>query len=203
MNSNYDVGSRSVAIFHPNEETRDTLSSAMKDLGHQILCEGDDGRDLVNCVKENENINLIIAGDRLSTIDGVSALLEVSDYRNVPAIVVASQRSLEMVERALQDHVMAYLIEPVSAEEIKPTVYLVIRRFEQFEDLRNEVANLQDLLESRRHIERAKGVLMRKHDIDENEAYSRLRKSAMDQRIKIVDQAKRVLDEEIVASSEE
>ena len=93
MNSNYDVGSRSVAIFHPNEETRDTLSSAMKDLGHQILCEGDDGRDLVNCVKENENINLIIAGDRLSTIDGVSALLEVSDYRNVPAIVVASQRS--------------------------------------------------------------------------------------------------------------
>lgn len=197
---NTEVGPRKVAIFHSDPETRKTLGEALEQLGHQLVCYGDDGAELTRCATANDQVNLILTGNRLGSIDGVSALLEIAEERNIPAIMVTKQRDLETVERALQDHVMAYLVEPVSVEELKPTIYLVIKRFEQFEELRREVADLQELLETRRHIERAKAVIMRRHDISESEAYSRLRKAAMDNRIKIVETAKEILDADAVSS---
>lgn len=197
MNTNEDkIGPRHVGVFHHDPEVRQKLIKAISDLGHNVVLEGDDGKEMVRSVLELTEIDLLVTGNRLSSIDGVSALLDISDHRTIPAIVVTAQRSLEMVERALQDHVMAYLVEPIAIEEIKPTIYLVVRRFEQFEDLKQEVADLHGLLETRRHIERAKAVLMRRHDIDEHSAYSKLRRTAMDQRIKIVDTAKNILEKE-------
>lgn len=203
MNMTEEIGIRRVAVFHHDPETLQTIIRALEQLGHEISFSGDDGRHLVNTVRSNPEVDMIVTGNQLSSIDGVSALLEIADQRDVPAIVVTRQRSLEMVERALQDHVMAYLIEPITAEEIKPTVYLVVKRFEQFVELKQEVEDLQELLETRRNIERAKGVLMRRHDINENQAYSRLRKAAMDGRVKIIAVAMDILKEDSLATNQE
>lgn len=195
-----EIGIRRVAVFHHDADVRQTITRALEQLGHQVPLSGTDGRQLAEAVMNNAEIDMIVTGNQLSTIDGVSALLEIADQRDVPAIVVTRQRSLEMVERALQDHVMAYLIEPLTAEEIKPTVYLVVKRFEQFVELKQEVEDLQELLETRRNIERAKGVLMRRHDIDENEAYGRLRRTAMNGRTKIISVAMKILKQDAIAT---
>jgi AmiR/NasT family two-component response regulator len=181
-----------VLLAHGNAAVRETITEALRRLKHEDIRMGQSGKDLVRQALESPP-DLIITGVELAEQDGVSALLEISEQATIPAIIVTQQRSLEVVERALADHVMAYLLEPIQAAEILPTIYLVWLRFEQFEDLRKEVESLKQALGDRKLIERAKGVLMRRANVDEETAYKRLRRMATDHRIRMSEAAERVL----------
>jgi response regulator NasT len=154
-------------------------------------------RELINRAI-SERPDLIITVVDLPDMDGVSALVEISNTVSIPAIVVTPRTSLEIVERAMLDHVMAYLVEPVEEAEIRPTVHLVLRRFEQFQEMQAEVDSLRQALADRKVIERAKGVLMRRENLDEDAAYKQLRRAATDGRIRLIEVARKVLadDEE-------
>jgi len=92
--------------------------------------------------------------------------------------------------------VMAYLIEPIKSAEIMPTIYLVLKRFEQFQELQAENESLKQALADRKLIDRAKGVLMKRAGIDEDAAYKRLRRLATNNRIRMAEAAERVLSVE-------
>ena len=181
-----------VLLAHSDEETIKVLKTALTDLGNEIVAVCKTGAGIVAKVTELRP-DLVVTGVDMPDFDGVTALVETSRSVAIPSIVVTPKRSLEIVERALLDHVMAYIVEPVDLEEIKPTIYLVLRRFEQFEELQDEVASLKETLEQRKVIERAKGVLMRRSNVTEEEAFAKLRRMATDQRIKLVEAAKQVL----------
>jgi response regulator NasT len=182
-----------VAVWHRDEKVVKALISATESLGYQISARGTEGDALVQHVQADTSVGLIICGLKLGSSDAVECLLQIAAERPVPAIVVTNNESLGAVEKALEDHVMAYLIEPIRDGELRPTIHLVLRRFEQFKQLHEEVADLKESLITRKQIERAKGVIMRRSDVAEDEAYERLRRLAMDSRIKLVEAADKIL----------
>src|SRR5690606_2821504 len=105
-----------------------------------------------------------------------------------------TKRSIALVEKAMLDHVMAYFIEPIKADDLKAAILLARGRFEQLNELASEVEDLKLALEHRKIIERAKGVLMAMHGLDETEAFIKLRTSAQNDRKKLVDAAQSILD---------
>ncbi len=181
-----------VMIAHANPAVCETLTRAARELGYEVALLTDSAQELVDTARAQE-CELIMSGVALKDYEGVAALIEISHTRSVPAILVTPESSLAIVEKALQDHVMAYLVEPVKVDEIKPTVYLVLKRFEEFQALRQEVEDLKTALANRKLIERAKGVIMRRGDLNEDEAYRQLRRLATDNRIPLVAASEQVL----------
>ncbi|MEQ8208760.1 MAG: ANTAR domain-containing protein [Lacipirellulaceae bacterium] len=181
-----------VVIAHCSEETRNTLCNGVGELGHRvrIVCNSNQAL-LETCLDRAPD--LIISGIDLEDGDTVDTLIEISEKDPTPGIIVTPQSSLLNVEEALKDHVMAYLVEPIDEEQLKPTIYLVVERFKQFEELHKEVEVLKDAMAARKVIERAKGILMSSQDIDESEAFRRLQKLSTTKRMKMVAVAEAVI----------
>ncbi|SFI79473.1 ANTAR domain-containing response regulator [Planctomicrobium piriforme] len=184
--------SLSVLLAHADETTKLAVQHTLEGLGCSVLAACDTASELIQKARELQP-ELIISGVELPDRDGVSALVELSETHEIPAIIVTHKRSLDIVQRALEDHVMAYMMEPLNHDEMEPTIYLVMRRFEEFNHLQEEVRDLKLALSERKVIERAKGVLMAKHTESEDQAYRRLRRMATDSRIKMLDAARQVL----------
>ena len=139
-------------LAHPNPEQRAQLKRALTELGHEIICDCDSCHQLASTVRASQP-DLIVTGVDLVDGDGIQTLVALGDEYAIPAIVVTQRTSLQVVERAMLDHVMAYLIEPVEVREIKPTIHLVLKRFEQFQELQSEVDSLRSALNDRKIIE--------------------------------------------------
>jgi response regulator NasT len=182
-------------LAHAKPEQRARLRTALIELGHEVVCDCDSCTDLVSCVQSSPP-DLIVTGVDLVDGDGIQTLVGLGDQFAIPAIVVTQRTSLQVVERAMLDHVMAYLIEPVEVREVKPTIHLVLKRFEQFQELQSEVDSLRAALNDRKVIERAKGLLMKQEEIDEDAAYKKLRRMATDGRTRMIEVAQRILDHE-------
>ncbi|TWU00637.1 putative transcriptional regulatory protein pdtaR [Botrimarina colliarenosi] len=182
-----------IVLAHTDPEVCKTVRDAVEEADYHlsdVIESCDDLRRL--CLETRPDI--VISGIKLSDGDAVPVLVEVGHVEPLPAIIITDRDSLADVERSLQDHVMAYLVTPLDADQIKPTIYLVIRRFEQFEQLRHEVEDLKQALTNRKIIERAKGILMGNAEIDEAEAFSILQRKATDQRQKLVKVAAAIVD---------
>lgn len=177
-----------IVVAHSEEETRQFLESAVRELGHQVLGVYETGQQIIEGCHE-QRPDIIITGVKMPDIDGIDALLEVAKDEPLPGILVTSNADIDLVERAVEDHVMAYLVEPITEKDLKPAIHLVVLRFEQFQALREQVENLTDALNARKIIEKAKGILMRRTNSNEEEAYRRLQKLASTERKKLVEVA--------------
>jgi len=187
-----DTESCRIVLAHPDPDRRATLTEILERLGHEVVMTASNQNELVGAGISKE-ADLIVTAIRLAEGDGVDALLEIEKHAPLPAVVIAREHEMEQVEKALADHVMAYLAEPVTEDDLRPTIHLVRRRFEQFEDLRQEVDDLREALAARKEIEKAKGKLMERHHLTEEDAYRRLQKMASSRRIKMLEVAKAIL----------
>jgi response regulator NasT len=113
--------------------------------------------------------------------------------RPVPVILVSAYSDAKLIERAEADHIMAYLVKPIKQTDLEPAIGLAMRRFEQFEALRREAADIRQALEDRKIIERAKGILMKELDLSEAEAFRRLQKTASAKNLKLIELARLTL----------
>jgi response regulator NasT len=98
-----------------------------------------------------------------------------------------------LIARAEADHIMAYLVKPIKQADLEPAIGLAMRRFEQFESLRREATDLRQALADRKIIERAKGILMKRAGLDEQNAFRRLQKLASEKNRKLVDIASMIV----------
>lgn len=146
--------------------------------------------------------DLIISAVHYSDGSGLEALIEIGDTQPIPAIIIAKQDDLDDVEKATEDHVMGYLIDPADPRDLRTTCYLVLRRFEQFQELREENEQLKDALVTRKKLERAKGILMEKYQLSEEDAYLRIRKVATSRRMKISEVADIVIEDTLSADTD-
>lgn len=185
------VGCR-IVLAHGDAERREQLAGMLERLGHEVVIKAGNQNELVGagiC----EETEVIVTAVHLEEGDGIEALLEIEKHGPRPAVVISDHEDLDEVEKALSDHVMAYLAEPVTEDDLRPTIHLVRRRFEQFEELRREVDDLREALAARKVIERAKGRLMDRHALSEEDAYRKLQKLASSKRIKLIEVAKALL----------
>jgi response regulator NasT len=192
-----------IVIAHTDASVRSTLSEAIEgcsssdgdgpDNSTYEVCASIDTRAKLERHCKVNRPDLIVCGVQLADGDAIELLVKIGETAPIPAIIVTDKDSLGNVEHALEDHVMAYLIEPIDVEQIQPTIYLVLRRFEQFQALLEQVQDLRQALADRKIIERAKGILMSQGEMDETDAFQRLQRMATDKRKKLVEIAQAIV----------
>lgn len=186
------VETHRIILAHGEPEAASRLGTAIRALGHALEASVETSAELIDAA-ELLDPDLLISSTRLRDGPGIDALLRVSPDRPKPAIIVAPPDDLVDVQKALRDHVMAYLVEPVDDRDLQPAIQLVMVRFREFQALRGEVEDLQAALRARKLIERAKGLIMKQHGLDEAAAFRRLQRAATDGRKKLVDVAEALI----------
>lgn len=185
------ISGLNILIAHGSDDVRANLIDAVND-SHTITAACGTVAEMKRAAIERRP-DLLITGIWFPDGDGIDTAIELGREHPLPCVISTAERSLELVEKAMEDHVMAYLIEPVSAEELHAAIIVAWSRFEQFRDLESQVDDLKTALEHRKTIERAKGLLMATRSMSESEAFSNLRRRAQDRRIRMVDIASEIL----------
>jgi response regulator NasT len=184
-----------IAIADDEPDMREYFQEVLSRLGHTVIAAARDGRELVELCRVMEP-DLIITDKKMPEVDGIDAAVEIYQNRPIPVILVSAHQDPNLVERADTDHIMAYLVKPIKQGDLAPSIAAAMRRFEQFETLRKETADLRQALTDRKVIEKAKGILMKKGRLDESEAFRRLQKLASDKNRKLVEIASTILTAE-------
>jgi response regulator NasT len=140
-----------------------------------------------------ERPDLVITDIKMPDTDGIAAAVQMYRERPVTVNLVSAYHDAELVERAEGDHILAYLVKPIKQTDLGPAIAIAMRRFAQFESLRQEAADLRQALEDRKVVERAKGILMHRAGLDEPAAFRRLQKTASNRNRKLVDVARMIL----------
>jgi response regulator NasT len=181
-----------IAVADDEADMRDYFARMLPRLGHEVVAVAENGRQLVELCRR-ERPDLVITDIKMPETDGIAAASQIYQERPVPVILVSAYHDAELVERAGADHILAYLVKPMKQTDLGPAIAIAMRRFAQFESLRQEAADLRQALEDRKVVERAKGVLMQRAEMDEQTAFRRLQKMASDRNRKLVEIAHMIL----------
>jgi len=181
-----------IAIAEDDRDHRELLVRTLERMGHDVVGAAESGRALMDLC-QSATPDLIITDIGMPDMDGLEACDEICKISRVPVIIVTSHSDDEFISQAQLQHVLAFLVKPVTAKNLTPTIAVVLQRFAEFTSLKRENASLSQSLEDRKIIERAKGLLMTQAKLDEPAAFKRLQKLARDQRKKLVDIAQMVI----------
>ena len=181
-----------IAVADDEPDMRDYFQKILPRLGHQVVAVAGTGRELTEQCRAVQP-DLVITDIKMPDMDGIDAATHLYQEAPVPVILVSAYHEPELIARAEADHILGYLVKPIKQSDLEPTIALAMKRFEQFEALRKEAADLRQALEDRKLIERAKGLLMKKVGLDEQEAFRRLQKVAMDSNRRMAEVAQMVL----------
>lgn len=157
------------------------LKQMLENLGYQIVAEADNGKSAVELSKELKP-DVCILDVKMPVQDGIDAALEISNEGIAPAIMLTAYSDGELVQRAKDAGVFAYLVKPFKPSDLPPAIEVARSRFEQNLELSKEITSLNDRLEARKAIDRAKGILMEEFGINEAEAYRRIQQQSMNAR---------------------
>jgi AmiR/NasT family two-component response regulator len=169
-----------------------SLRKQLVALGHRVIAEASNGEEAVALAAAMQP-DLAILDIKMPVADGIEAAQQITRARPIPIILLTAYNEAELVERAAQANISAYLMKPVAEEDLLPAITLALIRFRQFEALRREVSDLREALEARKIIERAKGILVRRLDLTEEEAFRRLQKQSQDSNRKLAEVAEAIV----------
>jgi response regulator NasT len=181
-----------IAVADDEPDMRDYFRKSLGRLGHQVVAVAQNGRELVDQCRLVRP-DLVITDIKMPDMDGIDAATQIYSDGPIPVILVSAFHDADLISRAEADHILGYLVKPIKQADLEPAIALSMRRFEQFEALRKEAADLRQALEDRKVIERAKGILMKRVGLDEQEAFRRLQKLASEKSRKLIDIAQMIL----------
>jgi two-component system, response regulator PdtaR len=181
-----------IAIADDDQVDRALLKYALSCVGHEVIIEVRSGEDLIRQC-EAAQPDLVITDIQMTGIDGLEAAERILELFEIPAIVISGHTDESFIERASDSGALAYLIKPVGQEDLAAAVSIAMQRFQDVQALRAEVDNMREALEDRKIIERAKGIIMSKRQLDEPAAFRFLQQLARSHRTKLVEVAKSIL----------
>jgi response regulator NasT len=184
-----------IAVADDEPDMRDFLQKLLTHLGHVVVAVAADGEDLVRQCRDTQP-NLIITDLAMPGLDGLSAVRQITKERPVPVIVVSAYHDSELIRRALQEQVLAYLVKPIKAVDLPPAIALAMQRFREFEALHKQADDLRQAIEDRKLIERAKGTLMARAGLSEADAFRRLQTLSNEKNLKMVEIARMIVTAE-------
>jgi two-component system, response regulator PdtaR len=181
---------RKLRVLIADDESIRVMSLRMQltALGHDVVAQGSTGEEAV-ALAEQTHPDLAILDIKMPGMDGIEAAERIMQIRPIPILLLTAYSEEQLVARAAETSISAYLMKPVAEDDLLPAISLALARFRQFEALQQEVANLKDALETRKVIERAKGILMRRLNLSEEEAFHRLQKQSQDTNRKLAEVA--------------
>ena len=183
---------RRVLVIDDHEPSRKHLVKILTEGGYEVAGEGASGK-LAMAMAKNAAPDVILMAVGLSDIDGIEAARDMMRSQPLPVVLITSHYDPATIERAKQAGVMGYLVKPLRGEELSPTIELAITRFQDFLSLREENSTLKENLESRKLIERAKGLLMEQRKLTEEQAYTLMKKTSMNLRKPMADVAQAII----------
>lgn len=188
-----DTTNSKIKILVAEDETiiRLDLVEMLTEAGYEVIAQAENGAVAIEQAKIH-NPDLAILDVKMPEMDGITAAEQIISIAPVLLLTAFSQR--ELVERARDAGVMAYVVKPFSINDLIPSIEIAISRHKQMKSLEAEVADIYERLESRKVIDRAKGILMKALNLSEPEAFSWIQKTAMDRRISMKDVAAAVID---------
>lgn len=193
MNRGPDSATRWRIIIADDESLiRLDLREMLAHLGYDVIGEAADGHSAMELARRLRP-DLVVMDIKMPDLDGISAAEELTRERIAPVVLVTAYSDQGLVERAREAGVVGYVVKPFREAELMPVIELSRARFDEFRTLEREVGDLRDALETRKLIERAKGILMEVHELREAEAFHRIRKTSMDARKSMKEVAEAIL----------
>ena len=186
---------KKVRILVAEDETiiRLDLVEMLTEAGYEVIAQAENGAVAVELAKQHKP-DLAILDVKMPEMDGITAAEQIILLAPVLMLTAFSQR--ELVERARDAGVMAYVVKPFSINDLVPAIEIAISRHKQMKSLESEVADIYERLETRQVIDRAKGLLMKAMNLSEPESFSWIQKTAMDRRISMKEVANAIISPE-------
>jgi len=184
---------RRIVVAEDESLIRMDIVETLRDQGFDVVGEAGDGLKAIDLAKELKP-DLMVMDIKMPDMDGLSAAEQISKLR-IPVVFLTAFNQQELVTRASEVGAMAFLVKPFSPEDLLPAIEVALSRHQQLTQLESEVSDLTERLETRKLVERAKGVLGVQMGLSEPDAFRWIQKAAMDRRIGMVDVAKTILDQ--------
>ena len=195
MNKERDQQTVRIVVAEDEALIRMDLVEMLGEAGYLVVAQASDGAEAITLVAEHKP-DLAILDVKMPILDGISAAEEIIATCPVLMLTAFSQR--ELVDRARDAGVMAYVLKPFTINDLVPAIEIAISRHLQMKSLAAEVADLHDRLVTRKIIDRAKGILMAALNLSEPEAFSWIQKAAMDRRLTMKEVAQAVISPDAV-----
>ena len=180
MNQNTFGAQYRIVVAEDETLIRMDLVEMLTEAGYQVVGQAVNGQEAIELANTHKP-DLMILDVKMPVLDGISAAEKIIDICPVLMLTAFSQR--ELVERARDTGVMAYVVKPFTINDLLPAIEISISRYRQMKSLETEVADLYERLETRKIVDRAKGILMKTMNLSEPESFSWIQKTAMDRRI--------------------
>jgi two-component system, response regulator PdtaR len=153
------------------------LKDLLERAGFDVCAEAKDGLEAVELAR-SEQPDVAVLDVKMPRLDGIEAARRIMDERPMPIVMLTAYGQDELVSRAVEAGVFGYLVKPFREQDLLPAIHTARARHEELEALREEAESLSEALSARKVIERAKGLLMAKENLNEEEAFARLRKAS-------------------------
>jgi response regulator NasT len=196
------VSSQTTRVLIAEDEAliRLDLKEMLEEEGYTVVAEVGDGQQAVDQAQELRP-DLVILDIQMPVLDGLSAAEQIATARTAPVIVLTAFSQRELVERARDAGAMAYLVKPFTKNDLVPAIEVARARFTEMTALDGEVRTLEERLEARKVVEKAKGKLMAERGITEADAFRWIQRTAMNERTSMKALAERLLAEDPAAES--
>ena len=187
-------GATRVVVAEDEALIRLDLAEMLQEAGYDVVGQAINGEQAVELATELRP-DLVIMDVKMPGLDGLGAAEQIGEGRICPVIMLTAFSQKELVERARDAGVMTYLVKPFTQSQLLPAIDIALSRWSELTALESEVSDLTERLETRKAVERAKGVLMRKLKISEAEAFRWIQKTAMDRRMGMREVADAVIEQ--------
>ncbi len=170
-----------VIIADDESLIRMDLREMLTNLGYLVIGEAGDGLSAVNLTRDLRP-DILLMDIKMPDLDGIEAARILTEERLAPVLLLSAYSQQELIQRARQAGVAGYLVKPFRENDLAPAIEVALARFSEFRAMEQEVGNLQDALETRKAVERAKGILMDTQNLNELEAFRKIQKMSMNNR---------------------
>jgi two-component system, response regulator PdtaR len=184
---------RRVVLAEDEALIRLDLREMLEEEGYEVVGEAGDGETALSMARDLRP-DLVVMDIKMPGMDGLTAAERITESHLAPVLVLTAFSQKDLVERAAQAGAMGYLVKPFQKTDVVPAIELAVARHQERMALEEEVTGLQDRLETRRLVDRAKGILMDRYGMREADAFRFLQKAAMDGRLRMQEVARRVLE---------
>jgi two-component system, response regulator PdtaR len=184
---------RRIVIAEDEALVRLDLGQMLENLGHEVVGQAGDAKTAVELARELTP-DLVILDIRMpGEIDGLDAASQLAEDRVAPVLLMTAHGDPELVERAREAGVMAYLVKPYTENQLTPAIEVALARYGEFAQLQQELGSTKEALMTRKIVERAKGVLMDTAGLKESEAFHRIQRLSMNSRKSMREVAEAIL----------
>jgi response regulator NasT len=182
-----------VVIAEDEAIVRLDLKEIMEEEGYEVVGETGRGDEAVELVKQHKP-DIAILDIKMPGVDGLTAAREISSERLSAVLILTAFSQRDLIEQARNAGALAYLVKPFQKSELLPAIEMALGRFAEMKALDEQVKSLEESLEVRKAVDRAKGILMDELGWKEHESFSWIQKTAMSERVRMVEVAERIIN---------